>query len=192
MRCNFDGSSQEVIVQRGDWRIEAEMADQTKWCVGIAIDASANKFYWTQKGPSKGGKGRIFRANIDMPAGQDASSRSDIETVLTGLPEPIDLEIVSGKLFWTDRGDPPLGNTVNYVDTAILANVSAKSDNAPFTILAKNLHEAIGLKVDWRNNHIFATDLGGTVYRFDLDGKNRTRVFESELSMFTGITLAQT
>jgi len=31
-----------------------------------------------------------------------------------GLPEPIDLDIDPGArmLYWTDRGDPPLGNTV--------------------------------------------------------------------------------
>ncbi|KAF2155504.1 3-hydroxyacyl-CoA dehydrogenase-like protein [Myriangium duriaei CBS 260.36] len=190
MRCNLDGGSHEVLVQRGDWNVEADMADQTKWCVGIAIDTSAKKFYWTQKGPSKGGKGRIFRANIDMPLGEDASSRTDIEAVLTGLPEPIDLEITSGKLFWTDRGDPPTGNTINCVELKSLVKVDTKSENAQFNVLAKNLHEAIGLKIDSKNKHVFATDLGGMVYRFDLDGRNKTRIFESELSMFTGIALA--
>ncbi|KAJ5051628.1 uncharacterized protein L3040_001403 [Drepanopeziza brunnea f. sp. 'multigermtubi'] len=55
---------------------------------------------------SKGGKGRIFRANIEIPRGQDASNRSDIELLFPGLPEQIDLEIDedSQTLFWTDRG----------------------------------------------------------------------------------------
>ena len=32
-----------------------------------------------------------------------------------GLPEPIDLELdlKNRLLYWTDRGDPPRGNTVN-------------------------------------------------------------------------------
>ena len=32
-----------------------------------------------------------------------------------GLPEPIDLELdlENRVLYWTDRGDPPRGNTVN-------------------------------------------------------------------------------
>lgn len=30
-------------------------------CVGVAVDTARGYLYWTQKGPSNGGKGRIFR-----------------------------------------------------------------------------------------------------------------------------------
>lgn len=191
MRCNFDGSSHEVLVQVGDWQKEEEMTDPLKWCVGIAVDAQAGKFYWTQKGPSKGGKGRIFRANTQMPAGETASTRSDIENVLAGLPEPIDLELdsESGKLFWSDRGDPPFGNTINAVEVQQLRNVSSAKENPKFDILTRNMHEAIGIKLDKRNKHIYATDIGGAVYRFDFDGKNKRKVLETEDGSFSGIAL---
>ena len=62
-RCDFDGSNHEIIVQTGDAN-SAAGEDQTKWCVGIAIDPQAGKFYWSQKGPSKGGKGRIASLSL--------------------------------------------------------------------------------------------------------------------------------
>ncbi|KAI5240958.1 3-hydroxyacyl-CoA dehydrogenase-like protein [Aureobasidium subglaciale] len=192
MRCNLDGSEQEVLVQRGDWTIKEESQDNMRWCVGISVDTQRGYFYWTQKGTSKGGKGRIFRAKLDMPSSEDATSRSDIETILTGLPEPIDLEIdmEAGMLYWTDRGDPPMGNTINSIDLTNLAHVEDASDNPKYNVLARNMHEAIGLKLDSRNQHIYATDMGGFVYRFDLDGQNKKRIVDSDQRSFSGITLA--
>lgn len=58
----------------------------------FSVTNKEGKFYWTQKRISKGGKGRIFRANIEMPNGESAASRSDIEMLFSGLPEAIDLE----------------------------------------------------------------------------------------------------
>ena len=79
MRANLDGSGIETLVQAGS--SEADRGDQTKWCVGIAVDAERRQIYWTQKGPDKGGRGRIFRAGIDIPPGESAAKRSDIELV---------------------------------------------------------------------------------------------------------------
>ena len=112
MRCNLDGAKVENLVVTG--KDENDRRDQTRWCVGITVDPERGQIYWTQKGPTKGNQGRILRANIDVPKGQSAASRSDIEVLFVGLPEPIDLEIdVENRiLYWTDGGDPPRGNTV--------------------------------------------------------------------------------
>src|ERR1700761_8860152 len=114
MRCNLDGSRVETIVDtsRGDSR---PGPDATKWCVGIAVDAVGGKFYWTQKGGDNAGQGRIFRANLEIPTGQTPANRKDIEVLYDNLPEPIDLDLdlANRTMYWTDRGDPPRGNTVN-------------------------------------------------------------------------------
>ncbi len=114
MRANLDGSHIETIVDtsQGDPR---PGPDATKWCVGVAVDVDGGKVYWTQKGPDNAGKGRIFRAGIETPTGQTASNRADIEVLYDGLPEPIDLDLDLNNrvVYWTDRGDPPRGNTVN-------------------------------------------------------------------------------
>jgi len=183
-RCDFDGGNHEVIVQTGDSASSTDVADQTNWCVGIAVDPQANKFFWTQKGPSKAGQGRIFSANIQMPAGESAASRSDIELLFDKLPEPIDLEFEpeSHTLYWTDRGEYPLGNTLNS------ARVGAHGKGEVKT-LARHFHEAIGLKIDGVNHHIYITDLGGTVYRFNMDGSDKKKIYETD-GAYSGIGLA--
>jgi DNA-binding beta-propeller fold protein YncE len=114
MRANLDGSKIETLVDtsHGDPRPGQEVR---KWCVGIAVDAEGGKFYWTQKGAGNAGDGRIFRANIEIPQGQSPANRTDIELLYENLPEPIDLDLdlANRTLYWTDRGDPPRGNTVN-------------------------------------------------------------------------------
>ncbi len=114
MRCNLDGSNIETLIDtsQGDTR---PGKDAKKWCVGIALDVEGGKLYWTQKGNEKAGQGRIFRADLEIPKGQTAANRKDIEVLFEGLPEPIDLDLdlVNRMMYWTDRGDPPRGNTVN-------------------------------------------------------------------------------
>ena len=80
MRSNLDGSNIETLVDssQGDPR---PGRDATKWCVGIAVDPDRGQFYWTQKGPDDAGQGRIFRANIETPKGENAANRSNIEVL---------------------------------------------------------------------------------------------------------------
>ncbi|MDR6858540.1 3-hydroxyacyl-CoA dehydrogenase [Variovorax guangxiensis] len=165
MRANLDGSGIETLVQTGS--TEVDRRDQTRWCVGIALDHERNQIYWTQKGPDNAGRGRIFRAGIDIPRGESAESRSDIETLYDGLPEPIDLEIDHAKriLYWTDRGDPPLGNTVNRAPL----DTSANGRPAPEVIFT-HLMEGIGIALDREGDRMFMTDLAGSVYSARLDG----------------------
>ncbi|KJZ78520.1 hypothetical protein HIM_01911 [Hirsutella minnesotensis 3608] len=192
-RCNFDGSSLEVLIQAGDWQNEDHQADCTRWCVGVTVATDTGKFYWTQKGPSKGNKGRILRANIDFLPGETAEKRSDIEVLFQDLPEPIDLEIddVDNTLWWADRGEIPFGNSINCAKLEGLKPVKEKNASQPgkdYTLIARNLHEAIGIKLDARNRHVYTTDLGGAVYRFDMDGRNKKKFYEDE-GAYTGITL---
>ena len=164
MRCDLDGSAVEILVVTGD--PAADVADQTKWCVGIAVDPEAGQFYWTQKGSDNAGVGRILRAGIEIPAGQTAANRTDIEVWLDRLPEPIDLEIdhAKGLLYWTDRGDPPKGNTVNR------APLDTPAGKARPEIVFTHLMEGIGLALDVPGERMFFTDLGGSVYVAGLDG----------------------
>ena len=124
MRCNLDGSQIETLVETGQG--DDDRRDQTRWCVGITVDPKRGQIYWTQKGPDNARRGRIFRAGIDIPKGETAANRTDIEVFFDGLPEPIDLELdlKNRVLYWTDRGDPPRGNTVNR------APIDAKAANA--------------------------------------------------------------
>jgi hypothetical protein len=113
MRSNLNGSKIETLMQTGQG--DSDRRDATKWCVGITVDVERKQIYWTQKGPDKAGKGRIFRTSTEIPNGQTAANRTDIGVLFDDLPEPIDLDLDLNNrmMYWTDRGDPPRGNTVN-------------------------------------------------------------------------------
>ena len=159
MRCNLDGSKIEILVDasRGDAR---PGPDATKWCVGITVDPDRGQMYWTQKGPDNAGAGRIFRANIDIPKGENAANRTDIELLFDDLPEPIDLELDlrTRLMYWTDRGDPPRGNTVNRA-----AMDADTVQRPPPEILFAHLMEGIGIDLDFKGNQILITDLAGSI-----------------------------
>jgi len=181
MRANLDGSHVETLVEAG--RTDNDSRDQNRWCVGITIDPKLRKFYWTQKGPDNGGLGRIFRANIDIPNGENPANRSDIEVLFDQLPEPIDLEldVENRMLYWTDRGDPPRGNTVNR------APIDKK---AVPEILITHLMEGIGIALDVPGNRMFVTDFAGSLYSADLDGKNERNFLYAQGNL-TGIAYAE-
>ncbi|MFZ0988370.1 MAG: 3-hydroxyacyl-CoA dehydrogenase, partial [Xanthobacteraceae bacterium] len=83
MRANLDGSHVETLVETGHG--DTDRRDQTRWCVGITIDPKLGKIYWTQKGPTKGGLGRLCRANINITDGESPANRSDIELLFDQL-----------------------------------------------------------------------------------------------------------
>src|SRR6201997_1358057 len=187
MRCNLDGSEIETLVDtsEGDSRPGKEIR---KWCVGIAIDVDGGKLYWTQKGPDNAGDGRIFRANLEIPKGQSAASRKDIELLYEGLPEPIDLELdlANRTIYWTDRGDPPRGNTVN---RAPMDPAQGNGKKEP-EIIFDHLMEGIGIALDRKGGRMFLTDLGGSVYSANLDGSNKKAVLFAEGNL-SGIVYAE-
>ncbi len=182
MRANLDGSLIETLVETG--RGDSDRRDQTRWCVGIAIDPVRQQIYWTQKGPDNAEKGRLLRAGLDIPKGETAANRSDIEVFFDRLPEPIDLELdlKNRMLYWTDRGDPPRGNTVNR------ASIDAKP--AAPEILITHLMEGIGVALDVPGDRMFVTDFGGSVYSAKLDGTSE-RNFLFAQGNLTGIAYAE-
>jgi DNA-binding beta-propeller fold protein YncE len=187
MRANLDGSNLETLVDtsEGDAR---PGRDLKKWCVGIVLDVEAGKVYWTQKGHDKAGEGRIFRANLEIPKGQTAANRKDIEVLYEGLPEPIDLELdlANRTIYWTDRGDPPRGNTVN---RAPMDPAQGSGKKEP-QIIFNHLMEGIGIALDLKGGRMFLTDLGGSVYSANLDGSNKKTLLGAEGNL-TGIVYAE-
>jgi hypothetical protein len=186
MRSNLDGSKIETLVHIGQG--EADRRDAMNWCVGITVDVERGQIYWTQKGPDDAGQGRIFRAGIEIPKGQNAANRTDIEVLFDGLPEPIDLELdlKNRMLYWTDRGDPPRGNTVN---RASMDRELKKNKQAP-EILLTHLQEGIGITLDLKGERMFLTDLGGSVYSAKLNGSEKKTLLYAQGNL-TGIAYAE-
>src|SRR5438477_267028 len=173
--ANPDGSDRKVIVSGA--RIP----------VGVVVVVDAGQIYCTQKGPDDAGKGRIFRAKIDIPKGETAANRADLELLFDGLPEPIDLELdlKNRLLYWTDRGDPPRGNTVNR------ASIDADFSKHPTSdILLTHLEEGIGIALDFKGNRMFLTDLAGSIYSAKLDGTEKKPLLVAQ-GQITGIAYVE-
>ncbi len=196
LTSNPDGSDLKTIINEG-----RKLPD------GIVVDVAAGHIYWTNMGNPKANDGTIDRANLDgtnvtniVPPGKTwtpkqlqldvkktPTNRQDIEVLYDNLPEPIDLDLDLGNrvMYWTDRGDPPRGNTVN----------RASMDAAPGKrkepeIVFNHLMEGIGLSLDLANNRMFLTDLGGSVYSASLDGSNKKNIIFAEGNL-SGIAYAE-
>ena len=185
-RANLDGSNIETLVDTsgGDPR---PGPDERKWCVGIAVDTGGGKIYWTQKGGTKAGQGSLRRANIQVPEGQTPANRKDIEVLYDDLPEPIDLELdpASRMIYWTDRGDPPRGNTVSRAPMDAAPDMRKEPE-----IVFRHLMEGIGLALDLKGGRMFITDFAGNVYGANLDGSNQKTLLFAEGNL-TGIAYVE-
>jgi hypothetical protein len=185
MRSNLDGSGLETLVTIAEG--DAARANESNWGVGIALDLEGKHVYWTQKGPTDGGKGSIRRAGLEIPAGKDSKTRSDIEILFDKLMEPIDLDLdlEHHLLYWTDRGD----NTVSRAPMDPPAGVApdARTDRK---ILVTGLGEAIGVSLDLAGGAMYYTALDGKVGTSALDGAGAHDLLTGQGSL-TGITYVE-
>jgi hypothetical protein len=181
MRANLDGSQVETLIQTGEG--EGDRRDPSNWCVGITVDPTRGQMYWTQKGADDSGQGRIFRAGIDLPRGQTPANRFDVELLFEELPEPIDLELDLEHrfLYWTDRGDPPRGNTVSRAPI---------DGDLKQQIVLDHLMEGIGITLDVRADRMFVTDLAGSIYCARLNGSEKRPIAMAQGNL-TGIVYAE-
>lgn len=183
-RCNLDGSRVETIVVTGN--PVTDKGDQSRWCVGMAVDAGRGHVYWTQKGGDNAGQGVIRRVDMQMPASSTPTNRRDMVTLFSRLPEPIDvdLDLQSRTLYWTDRGD----NTVSRapLDPPARFDPATRLDRE---VLVRGLKEAIGVALDLPRGQMAYTSLGGEVGLSKLDGSG-ARMLASSGAMLTGICWA--
>jgi hypothetical protein len=164
----------EVVVAT----VEADRRVMRNQCVGVAVDEQQGLLYWTQKGPANGNDGRIFRTSLNEPVDQ-----REIQVLWSELPEPIDLELdpETNTIYWTDRGDPPRGNTLNKAGVPAVGQAGGN-----VTVVSANYHETIGLAVDTRAGLAYVSDLSGQIRSVRLDGSGEHLVFQSDKPL-TGI-----
>jgi len=141
------------------------------------------KFYFSDRIGKK-----ILRANFEMPAGETADNRTDIEEmfVLPGSAMPIDLDVdlVNDQIYWTDR---QLG-TVHRAGLEIPTGQTA-SNRTDAEELVDGLVDTIGISLDIENNKMYFSELGGAVSESALDGSGLKRDILSSGSA-TGVAIA--
>ena len=76
----------------------------------------------------------------------------------------MDLDLAHRMMYWSDRGDPPRGNTVS--------RAPMDPDKGAQEILVSGLKEGIGIALDLKGGRMYYTDLGGNVYGANLDGSD--------------------
>jgi hypothetical protein len=135
----------------------------------LALDLDSEKIYWTERTDQTGG--RIRRANLDG---------SGFESLVTLLPDPlrIRLDLVHGKVYWTDSGgegpQEPNGSLFR-----------ANLDGSNVELVYFGLHprglavDALAGKLYWS---VWSAE-GGALTRADLDGSNVEQVFTTPLAM---------
>lgn len=172
----LDGTDQrdEVLVATKD----DDRALSRNQCVGVAVDEEDAQLYWTQKGPANGNDGRIFRTSLRAPI-----AAREIELLWSGLPEPIDLDVdaSSRTIYWTDRGDPPRGNTFNGARIP-----PAGEPGGEITVISDDFHEAIGLAIDKETGIAYIGDLSGEIRAIDI-ARGVSRLLFKGAGSFTGI-----
>jgi hypothetical protein len=184
MRANLDGSSVEALVTTG--QTDRDRMDDSRWCVGIALDLARGYVYWSQKGPANGRVGTLRRAPIAIPAGQTSVTRTDIEILYDLLPEPIDidLDLGAGYIYWTDRAD----NTVSRAPIEIPAGFTAATRDDR-QILVPNVAVAIGVALDLARGKVYYTSgSNGALGRANLDGSQNESLIPMAGNL-TGIAL---
>ncbi|KWX68520.1 hypothetical protein [Mycobacterium sp. NAZ190054] len=181
-RCERDGSDVTQLISNA----ESQLPPAERECVGIAIDTSNGWLYWTQKGPADGGRGRILRASLEIPQDATAETRQDIEVLWNGLPEPIDLELDEDRqtLYWTDRGAPPNGNTLNRAPVPPFGTKGVTPE-----VVARGFSEPIGVALNLTDDVAYVSDLSGYIRQVELSTGN-TRVLAVLGGAATGIALA--
>jgi sugar lactone lactonase YvrE len=180
-RCHLDGSKIETLVITGSAKFNVD--DQTRWCVGMALDPARGHIYWGQKGGDNAGQGVIRRVDLQMPRGSTPSNRRDMVTLFSRLPEPIDLDLdlKTRTLYWSDRGD----NTISRapMDPAAGFSPATRLDRQ---VLVTGLKEAIGVALDPARGRMAYTSLGGEVGIAKFDGSG-AHLLHTAAGMLTGI-----
>jgi DNA-binding beta-propeller fold protein YncE len=187
MRSNIDGSQLETVVDTKTVQCEDTAC---KMVVGVAVDVAGGWVYWTQKGGTSAGEGSLSRAPIAGKSGETPERRSDIQVLLTALPEPIDLRWVkeAGTIYWTDRGHLQGGNGVNRL--AVGGARSKAEIAAKMQVLYTGLSDGIGIAVDYAGKNVWATDLAGNLWRSDLEGGSKTKI-GSGFGTLTGLDFVE-
>jgi hypothetical protein len=156
-RANLGGADVEVLV--------LDTGGATDTPRKIALDVCAGKMYWTDSTEDK-----IQRANLEIPVGEDPSTRTDIETLVSSVeglisPAGIALDVPAGKMYWTDF-------TTNKIQRADLDGDNIEDLVTSMVSQGCAVAASIG-KIYWTE---FVDD---KIYRANLDGSNVEEIFEA-------------
>ena len=156
-RTDLDGKNLEVLVS----------GHGLQQVVGVAPDPIANEFYFSDRNGKK-----LFRASMEMPAGQTHADRDDVELIYAdkapnAMPLDIELDVEERIMYWTDRQQNKVFSMP--MDMPMGADGNTRTD---VKTVADGLTDVIGLGFDHENKVLYATH-SGSVSSFKADGSDR-------------------
>lgn len=171
-RADLDGSNPERLVT-GHGILEL---------VGVALDVERGHVYFSDRMAKK-----IYRTSLQMPAGQTASDRTDIELLVAheraAMPVDLDVDGEARSLYWTDR----MLGTVSRAGLDVPAGESP-GKRSDVETLVTGLSEPVGLALDLAGDRMYyGTVSGGAVYEATLDGEDQRKVAQS--ASVTGVEI---
>src|SRR6266508_1940832 len=152
----------------------------------LHFEKKSGKLYWCDREGM-----RVMRSNLDGSEIEtlvdtskgDARPGTDQTKWCVGIT--LDPDLKNLFIYWTDRGDPPRGNTVNR------ASIGADFTKHPTPdIFLTHLMEGIGIALDFKGDRMFLTDLAGTIYSARLDGSEKKPLLVAQGNL-TGIAYAE-
>ena len=188
MRCDLDGSNVETLVQTGqgdeDRRDQTRMVRRDHRRLRTAGTSTGRRRAASDAGLGTDPPCRDRSSCRRDPAASAATSRCcstgcPSRSTSSSTPRP-------ALLYWTDRGDPPRGNTVNRAPTGRDQRAPAAArDPADPPRWKASASRSTGAA-----NRMFVTDFGGSVATADLDGSNRRPILGVQGNL-TGIAYAE-
>jgi hypothetical protein len=151
-RSDLDGSNPEVI-------LSGHMLSQP---AGLALDVARRQVYISDRYV-----GRLYRVGLDMPEGETAENRTDVELLAEfatyAWPLNISLDLEKRKMYWTDRS-----RGVIYSMNMDIPAGAKPADRTDMAIVLGGLTEPVGLAYDDLSQRLYFTELSGRVSRCNL------------------------
>jgi sugar lactone lactonase YvrE len=174
-RSELDGSSPEIILS----------GHELMQPVGMGLDVARRQVYISDRQARK-----LFRVGFDMPEGEKAATRSDVETLADfpdtrslAWPLNIALDLDRRQMYWTDRTRGVIYRM--NMDMPAGADPVARPDLA---VVVAGLTEPVGLAFDSMGQKLYFTELSGRVSRCNLDGSQQAVILTTASA--SGIALA--
>ena len=143
---NLDGSNVKVLV------------DVWGTAIDLTLDVAEGKIYWTEQfNANDYSQGALMRANLDGSNAEELTE-DPVNRDLGGIA----LDLVRGKVYWTDRG------------TIQRADLDGK--NGEIVIRERYPNDPNDLALDVEGGKIYWTDSKGSILRVALDGGNSEEI----------------
>ncbi|MHC5111840.1 MAG: SMP-30/gluconolactonase/LRE family protein, partial [Planctomycetota bacterium] len=138
-RSNLAGEEIETLVSGSSTNIQ-----------DMAIDTAAEMMYWTDDSSNS-----ILRAAFEIPDGESASNRTDIETLVAGVSQPsgIALDPDAHMIYWADRSS----NMIFRAGASIPAG-ETPDNRTDIEELVAGLSDPWGVALDLQLGRVFWVD----------------------------------